>query len=219
MKKKSPKPTPQLLHHTIGKSLPKWSEHLLSLPQGFRNTEHRTSNKRSRYFKPAIFITLRARHRSNRAFSIHRFLISTSLQLGLVKQQTILVASGGYCTETPTMSQKPITVPPPPAGILRNSPRLPVPAMNAKSDGDKCSVHTKNGAHATTKGNEGESEQSNCAACGEWLSCICGGIYFVICWTCALSGEVKSHKEIRRGSANAAREGGTASCTCGRRPI
>ncbi|KAK6515180.1 hypothetical protein TWF506_007525 [Arthrobotrys conoides] len=114
------------------------------------------------------------------------------------------------------MSQKPITVPPQPAGILKNSPRLTAPATNAKSDGDKCSVHTKNDTHPTTKGNEGESEQSNCAACGEWLSCICGGIYFVICWTCALSGEVKSHKDVRRGSAP--RKGSTASCTCGHRP-
>ncbi|KAF3221879.1 hypothetical protein TWF106_001732 [Orbilia oligospora] len=116
------------------------------------------------------------------------------------------------------MSQTLITVPPPPAGILKNSPRLTAPATNAKSDCDKCSVHTKNGA---TKGNEGESEQSNCAACGEWLSCICGSIYFVICWTCALSGEVKSHKDVRRGSGsggNAPRKGSTASCTCGNRP-
>ncbi|KAK6356105.1 hypothetical protein TWF718_000480 [Orbilia javanica] len=113
------------------------------------------------------------------------------------------------------MSQKPITVPPAPAGILKNSPRLPVPTGNATSDCDKCSVHTKSGAHSTTKGNEGESEQSNCAACGEWISCICGGIYFVICWTCALSGEVKSHKGVRRDSAP--RRESTARCTCGNR--
>ncbi|KAK6531056.1 hypothetical protein TWF281_007883 [Arthrobotrys megalospora] len=114
------------------------------------------------------------------------------------------------------MSQKAITVPPPPVGILKNSVR-PSTSSTAKSDCGRCSVHTKNAALPAAMGKEGESEQSNLAACGEWLSCICGSIYFVICWSCTLSGEVKSHKEIRRGSAasaSAPRKGSTGSCTC-----
>ncbi|KAF3941803.1 hypothetical protein ABW19_dt0206536 [Dactylella cylindrospora] len=109
---------------------------------------------------------------------------------------------------TPIISQPQV------AGILKPSATRPISPSStaAASQCEKCSIHTKN-----TQGGTGEIKHSNMAACGEWLSCICGTVYFVICWSCTLSGEVKSHKhpQGRRGSSvDAGRKGSTGSCTC-----
>ncbi|KAK6544796.1 hypothetical protein TWF694_001479 [Orbilia ellipsospora] len=114
------------------------------------------------------------------------------------------------------MSQKPIVRPPPPAGILK-SPVRPSSSSTGHSHCEKCSIHTKS-TTINVNPKEGESEHSNLAACGEWLACICGTLHFVICWSCTLSGEVKSHSDGRRGSAatRSERMGSTGSCTCGK---